>query len=78
MMMMMMIIIIMMMMMMIKMMLRRTFSDFFKCELPEAQNLGICIIFRDLAFERDPGPWKGDLDPKIEVSDPPNKQNKII
>ena len=48
-------------------------SDFVKFGFPEAQDLGICMIVRDLAFGRGPGPWRGALDPKIEVSGRKNK-----
>ena len=53
-------------------------SDFVKSGLPEAQNLRICIIFRDLAFGKGPGPWRGALEPRIDVSRPKNKTCLII
>ena len=48
-------------------------QHFVKFTGPEAQELGICVFFRDLASGNGLGPWEGALDPKIHVSGPKNK-----
>ena len=55
-------------------------SYFGKTEVPEAQELGICRFFRDLAVGHGPGAGEGPRTPKIEVSDPKNEKvsNRII
>ena len=54
---------------------------FAKIEVPEAQELGMCRFFWDLAVGHGPGAWEGPLTPKIEVSDPENRKytsNRIM
>mgnify|MGYP001373869470 CR=1 FL=1 len=52
----------------------RKSAYFGKIELPEAQELGIYNLFQEEADLNGPGPWEGLPDPKIEVSDQPNRK----
>ena len=44
--------------------------DFDTNGLPEAENLGIRSVSRDVPFEQDPRPWKVGREPKLATVEP--------